>query len=281
MTKKFGIFGYPLSHTLSPVFHNAIFDYLNMDATYEAWEVSPKNFKTQLERLRGRPYIGANVTIPHKVAVMDLLDEIESQAKEIGSVNTILSKEGTLIGFNTDTLGLVRSLKEHGRFDPKGKNVLIVGAGGAARAAVFSLLNEGVRSIIIKNRTFSRSRSLANEFCKLGEITAVQDSDSSLDLFKTNIDLILNCSSVGMKNGPAEEISPLKADQIPSYSLVCDMVYNPSVTPLMRQANLAGASVLGGLPMLIYQGAASFELWTNRPAPIQVMFRAAEKALGY
>ena len=281
MTKKFGIFGYPLSHSLSPILHNAVFDYLNMDATYEAWEVSPKNLKTEVEKLRRQPYIGANVTIPHKVAIMDLLDEIEPQSKQIGSVNTVLSKEGILSGFNTDTLGLVRSLKEHGEFDPQGKNVLVIGAGGAARAAVFSLLKEGVRSVIIKNRTFSRSSSLAKEFSKLGEVTAVQVSDTSLDLFNDNIDLILNCSSMGMKNGPAEAYSPLKAEQIPSSSLVCDMVYNPSITPLMKQANLSGASVLGGLPMLIYQGAASFELWTNDPAPIQVMFRAAEKALGY
>lgn len=281
MTKKFGIFGYPLSHTLSPVLHNAAFDFLEIDAKYEAWEVSPKDLKARVEGLRMGPYMGANVTIPHKVAIMDLLDEIEPQAREIGSVNTVLRKKDILIGYNTDTLGLVRSLKEHGKFDPQGKNVLIVGAGGAARAAVFSLLTEGVRSIMIKNRTFNRARSLANEFSKLGDVMAIEVSSFSVDLFTTNIDLILNCSSVGMKNGPSEQNSPLKADEIPPSSLVCDMVYNPAVTPLMKQANISGASVLGGLPMLIYQGAESFELWTNRPAPIQVMFRAAEQALYY
>jgi|TARA_B100000586_G_scaffold264303_1_gene234552 shikimate dehydrogenase len=277
---RVGIFGYPLSHSISPAFQQAAFDHLGIDVVYESWPVSPQDLPHKINELRSQRFLGANVTIPHKVAVLDLLDEVDRVAEMIGSVNTILNREGYLLGYNTDTTGLIRSLKDHGNFSLEAKNVLIIGAGGASRAAVFALLNEGVASVVIANRTWEKASRLASELDEEFNVRAIPFCYKELSLNARESEIIINCSSMGMLNGSAERESPLTAEQIPLNSLVCDMVYNPTKTPLIREAEKAGAMTLGGLPMLIYQGAESFNIWTSKEAPIDVMFRSANRALG-
>jgi len=277
---RVGIFGYPLSHSISPTFQQAAFDHLGIDIVYESWTVSPQDLPHKIKELRSHCFLGANVTIPHKVSVLELLDEVERVAETVGSVNTILNRGGYLLGYNTDTTGLIRSLKDHGGFSPEAKDVLVIGAGGASRAAVFALLNEGVESVVIANRTLEKASALVSEFDQNFNVRAIPFCYEELSLNAAESELIINCTSMGMMDGPAEWETPLIADQIPLNSLVCDMVYNPTKTPLMKEAEKAGAMTLGGLPMLIYQGAESFNIWTNEQAPIDVMFNSANKALG-
>ena len=280
MKDRVGILGYPLSHSISPAFQQAAFDHLGIDVVYESWTVSPQDLPHKINELRSNRFLGANVTIPHKVSVLDLLDEVDRVAEMIGSVNTILNRDGYLLGYNTDTTGLIRSLKVHGNCSLEDKNVLIIGAGGASRAAVFALLNEGVALVVIANRTLEKARKLASSLDQKFNVRAIPFCYKELSLNAMESEIIINCSSMGMLNGSAEEESPLTAEQIPLNSLVCDMVYNPTKTPLIREAEKAGAMTLGGLPMLIYQGAESFNIWTSKEAPIDVMFRSANRALG-
>ena len=280
MKDRVGILGYPLSHSISPTFQQAAFDHLGIDIVYESWTVSPQDLPRKVNELRSHRFLGANVTIPHKVSVLDLLDEVDRVAEMIGSVNTILNREGYLLGYNTDTSGLITSLKDHGNFSLEAKDVLVIGAGGASRAAVFALLNEGVASVVIANRTLEKASNLASELDRDFNVRAIPFCYEELSFNAAESELIINCSSMGMLNGFAEGETPLTAEQIPLNSLVCDMVYNPTKTPLMKEAEKAGAMTLGGLPMLIYQGAESFNIWTSKEAPIDVMFNSANKALG-
>ena len=162
MTQLAGIFGYPLSHSLSPAFQQAAFNHHGLDVRYLAWETPPEGLADEVAKLRSGDFIGANVTIPHKESVIALLDEVDPLAQSIGAVNTIVKSSGRLVGHNTDAHGFMRELKEDGGFEPTGKRVLLLGAGGAARAAAFALCREGVASITIANRNVSRAEALAN-----------------------------------------------------------------------------------------------------------------------
>tara|TARA_B100001146_G_C16184257_1_gene436026 strand:- start:429 stop:1226 length:798 start_codon:yes stop_codon:yes gene_type:complete len=261
------------------VFQQAALDALKINARYEAWEVPPSGLASRIEELRNPIYLGANVTIPHKESAMDLVDELDPLAEKIGSLNTIVNRKGKLLGYNTDAGGFLKALKSTESFDPKGANVLIIGAGGAARAAVCSLLGLNISRLVIANRTLDRAISLGKYFSSSIEVSAIGMNDSRLTEYARRSKLIINCTSMGMKNGPAEQLSPLGSTAIQEGSLVCDMVYNPAMTPLLVEAIKSGASTLGGVSMLIYQGAAAFELWTDTTPPIGVMFRAAKKAL--
>ena len=275
MTKQLGVIGYPLSHTLSPVFQQAALDYHAIPVTYSAWPTPPESLNETVERLRGEEYMGFNITIPHKERLLDLVDDVNDMARNVGAVNTVVNRDGVLTGHNTDTYGFVRSLKEKANFDPRGKSVLLLGAGGAARAAAYALAGEGVERLTIANRTFARAESLAEDVGSvLGEIEVV-----SLENVSGDADLIINSTSVGMASGDGAGQTPIKAASIPRDALAYDMVYTPAETPFLRSAQVAGARVLGGLWMLIYQGAAAFELWTGKHAPVDVMYQAAQQAL--
>lgn len=282
MTKQLGIIGYPLGHTLSPVFQQAALDACGIDARYEAWETPHGRLPYRVRELRAPDILGFNVTLPHKEAVIPLLDALSDWARDLGAVNTVVNRDGRLTGHNTDAEGFLRALKQEGEFNPRGASVLVLGAGGAARAIVFSLAREGAASVTIANRTLARAESLAAEVrARGGQSRAVPLDDAHLaDAVRTPPGLIVNCTTLGMAHGPAEGQSPLPARLIPGSALVYDLVYRPAVTPLLHAARQAGARVLGGLPMLIYQGAAAFTLWTGREAPAQAMFAAARKALG-
>ena len=280
MTRLAGIFGYPLAHSLSPAFQQAAFNHYGLDARYLAWETPPDALAAEVAKLRGGDFIGANVTIPHKQAVMALLDEVDPLAAAIGAVNTIVKRGGRLVGYNTDAHGFTRALKEDAAFEPSGRRALLLGAGGAARAAAFALCQEGVASLSIANRTLARAEALAAELSADGvRVSAIAADDAALNDAALNADLIVNSTSVGMRHGGAEGQTPLAGGLIPHDAVALDMVYNPQHTPLLAAARSAGARAVGGMPMLIYQGAAAFEMWTGRVAPVEAMFAAGNVAL--
>ncbi len=284
MTRLVGILGYPLAHSISPAFQQAAFDYHSIPARYHAWTTPPEQLESRVRALRGEDYLGANVTVPHKERVGEYLDDIDTWAERIGAVNTIVRVDDTLVGYNTDAYGFIKSLTETGHFRPAGRNVLLVGAGGAARAAVFALAQEGIASLTIANRTLERAESLAADIrnsldCVSSNVKVVPLHGSQIREASANADLIVNSTSIGMRHSDDEGRIPSESLVIPPTALVYDMVYNPPETPLLTAAKAAGAPVLGGLPMLVYQGAAAFERWTGEEAPIDVMFRAAEEAL--
>jgi shikimate dehydrogenase len=280
MTKTVGLIGYKLSHSISPQFQQAAFDYLGLDIRYEIWETTKDDLPAVMEGWRDASKLGANVTIPHKEAVLQLLDDVDNDARRIGAVNTIVNRAGKLIGYNTDASGFMRALRDDGAFPPRNKRVVLLGAGGAARAVGFALVDAGVKSLVVLDRTQSRGEALAWDL-KVSdtEVVALSWKDGRTLMALAECDLLVNCTSVGMKDSSGEGKSPLGIGLIPKRALVYDVVYNPLETPLLAAARKAGARTLGGLPMLVYQGAASFELWTGKSAPIDIMMRVAKRAL--
>jgi shikimate dehydrogenase len=279
MLKYLGVIGYPLQRSLSPAFQQAALDHLKFDILYEAWPTPPDGLRTRLTTIRSPTVLGANVTIPHKEAVLPLIDEVDPTAKRIGAVNTIVNRDGRLLGHNTDAVGFMKALREDGQVDPTGKRVVVAGAGGAARAVIVALLEAEARSITVINRTLSRANRLVAEVADLAgpsDLRALPEVYASWAAVMNSCDLLVNCTSAGSSGSESE--SPVPFDLIRSSLRVFDLIYNPSETPLMAAARKAGASVLGGLPMLVYQGAASFELWTEQKAPLDIMVDAARKA---
>ena len=211
---------------------------------------------------------------------MAAMDEVSAEAQRAGAVNTVVNDDGRLFGQNTDGAGLVRALREEAGFSFEGSRVLIIGAGGAARGVVMALAGERVEDITIANRTPDRAAALVESVRHM--IPSAEAGPLDADGLRTAASrsrLIVNCTSLGMSGGAGQGETPMTANAIPPHTLVCDLVYNPSVTPLLREAEEAGAKTLGGLPMLVYQGAAAFEIWTGQDAPVRVMFKAAEEAL--
>ncbi len=286
MAKFIGLIGYPLKHSISPYFQQAALDYHQLDIRYELWETKPGRLESTIARLREPQNLGANVTVPYKETVLPLLDEVDEMASLIGAVNTIVKRDDRLLGFNTDAHGFLQGLRQEGHFEPEGKRVMILGAGGAARAVCFALVREKVSSLIISNRTLIRAEILADSLrshvAEVGleteVITMAWQALNSTEAF-AHCQLIVNCTTMGMKHSPQEGKSPLSFNVIPQDVLVYDLVYNPHPTPLLRLAEKAGANILGGLAMLVYQGAASFELWTSKKAPVDTMFNRAREAV--
>jgi shikimate dehydrogenase len=280
MSQQIGLFGYPLGHSISPALQQAALDHYSLPVRYCAWPTPPSKLSVEINKLRRDDYLGANVTIPHKERAGAFLDRIDPWARIVRAVNTIVKDGLELVGHNTDAYGFVRGLREVAGFEPRDRSVLLLGAGGAARAASFGLAEEAIASLTIANRTPERARSLADDVRdSIASVAAVPLEKFALAEAAAKADLIVNATSMGMSRGDARTQTPLRADLIPPSALVYDMVYTPTETPLLLEARKAGARGLGGLPMLVYQGAASFELWTGREAPIEVMFRAAKRAL--
>ena len=273
MPHRLGIIGHPIGHSISPVFQQAALDHLGIDGVYEKWDVAPGDVGAFLEGLRAPGVLGINVTVPHKEAVLPFLDEVDDWAAAAGAANTIVNRQGRLTGRNTDGIGFLRALRDGAGFDPAGKRVLVLGAGGAARGVVLALARSGAASLTIANRTPERAERLS----VLAQENGAAASSCSLTAAgeAAAVDLIVNCTSMGMSHGPDESGTPLNSSQIPAACLVNDLVYNPLETPLLREASRAGAAVLAGIEMLVYQGAASFEMWTEQPAPVAVMLEAA------
>lgn len=279
-TKIIGVFGYPIEHSLSPPMHNAAFSYLGLDYCYLAFSVRPEDLKPAVESVRALNLVGVNVTIPHKERVLPYLDEVSREARLIGAVNTIHNKGGKLIGYNTDITGFLTSLKQAG-FNPKGKKVVVIGAGGAARAVSFALSQEGIHSLFILNRSLEKAESLT----KMVKKSIINLNIRALPLRKKELikaieraDLLVNATSLGMV--PKTSQSPLAGfGLLPKSLVVYDLVYNPVDTKLIRLARKSKGKTIGGLEMLIQQGAKSFEIFTGLKAPQEVMRKAVEKAL--
>jgi shikimate dehydrogenase len=282
MTKSVALLGHPLGHSISPVFQQAAFDHYGLDLRYELWETPPEALRETVNRLREESHPGANVTIPHKQSVIPMMDSMDELAANIGAVNTITNSDGKLFGHNTDAPGFLRALREEGDFDPKGKSAVILGAGGAARAVGFALTNAGARFVAITELIApQKAEELAASLVPLSdtEIITLPWEQDALAEGISHCDLLVNCTPMGMKHGADAEKSPVGAGMIPAGILVYDVVYNPPQTPLLREARLAGAETLGGLSMLVYQGAISFELWTGKRAPGTLMMDTARGAL--
>jgi len=281
--KYAGVIGYPAKQSLSAVFQQAAFDHLGLDMRYEVWPTPEERLAEVVQGLRAPDRLGANVTIPHKEAVLPLMDETDQLARRVGAVNTIVNRDGRLHGHNTDAGGFLRALREDGGFDPTGARVLVAGAGGAARAIVIALADAGAASVTVINRTFPRASRLVQELQPQAggtELHALPDVYASWLASAVSCRLLINCTSVGMAGTQEEKDSPVPIDLIPAGALVFDLIYRPLNTPLIVAARKRGVRALGGLPMLIYQGADSFRLWTGLEPPLEVMFKAARKALG-
>lgn len=272
-----GVIGDPVSHSLSPFLHNAAFEHLGIAARYERWQTGSAELPDRIASLRASHVLGANVTLPHKIAVIPLLDELDLQAEHIGAVNTIVRlPEGQLKGYNTDAPATIATLREDASFDPAGKRVVLLGASGAARAAAYALIAAQVSALTVINRTLERAEAL------LADVLASSDDDPYLRALTPDdpdvpeaiqaADVIINATSLGWR--PDE--TPLPGRLIPATALVFDMVYQP--TRLLREAAQAGADTLDGRGMLVRQAARSFELWTGAPAPLDVMFAAFDRA---
>ncbi|MGB8648333.1 MAG: shikimate dehydrogenase [Anaerolineae bacterium] len=269
------LLGYPLGHSVSPAMQNAALEACGLhDWRYASLALPPDRLSEVLTALRTADCAGANITIPYKETLLPFVDEVSQTAQEIGAINTIIHREGKLIGENTDAVGFLQSLAAYG-CSPQGARAAILGAGGAARAVAWALGNAGVAHLALYNRTPARTELLAARVRAGFPALAVDVEDLAA---LANADLIVNATSVGM--WPHVDASPL-APSAPFRpgAIVFDLVYNPRETRLLREAAEAGAQAIGGLEMLVHQGARAFELWTGQPAPVAVMQRAAQTAL--
>ena len=282
MSKSVVLIGHPLKHSISPAFQQAAFDDEGLDVRYEKWETPEEELAATVDRLRHPSMLGANVTIPCKEKIIPLLDELSDTAVRIGAVNTVVNRSGRLMGFNTDVEGFITSLSQDADYRLRNRKVVLLGAGGVARAVMFALLNEEVTSVTVFNRSLERGRTLVRSFARsAGKIPLAAPPWTELETSSAlqDCDLLVNCTSIGMRYSATEAESPLSADLIPKDALVYDLVYNPEETPFLKEAKKAGAETLGGLSMLVHQGAASFELWTGKNAPVDIMLRSAREAL--
>ena len=278
MPQQLGIIGHPIGHSISPVFQQAALDAVGFDGKYQAWDVEPDDVGGFVDGLRAPGTLGINVTVPHKEAVIPFLDEVDDWASTAGAVNTIVNRDGRLTGHNTDGIGFLRALREGADFEPRGRDVLVLGAGGSARGVVYALARAGIARLFVANRTVERAEHLAALSIDSGVAAEALGLSQAAEAAQ-EVALVVNCTSMGMLHGPDENGTPLTSADIPSSVLVNDLVYNPQETPLLREATRAGAATLGGIQMLVYQGAASFEMWTGHDAPVAVMLEAATAAM--
>ena len=256
--------------------HNVAFAALGLNWRYLAFEVNPKNLRAAIEGARAMHFVGLNLTVPHKLLAVDMVDELDASAKTWGAVNTIRFEvqsqpvEVRAIGFNTDADGLANSLREDLAVQLRGAKVLLLGAGGAGRTAALKLAAENVAELFLVNRTASKAEEIAGEIKK--QFPAVK---VSVGYPKTKMDLLLNATSLGLK---PEDGSPLDEKQfsLKQTRAVYDMIYQPAETKLLATAKAAGCQTANGIGMLVQQGAKAFEIWTGQPAPVAVMRRAVE-----
>ncbi len=276
-TRICGVIGDPIEHTMSPVMHNAAFKNMGVDYVYLAFRVRKEELGRAIEGMRALNIRGLNVTIPHKVAVIPFLDELDHLADKIGAVNTIVNDNGVLRGYNTDATGFLRALVERG-IEPEGESVVILGAGGASRAISFILAERG-SSLVILNRTWNRAKICTDKISEIfqREATAMKLNRENLAAALSKADILVNATSVGMS--PNINETPIASDLLRPNLVVCEIVYKPSKTRVQREAEVAGATVISGLDMLVWQGALAFEKWTGLKAPVELMKQEAIKLL--
>ncbi len=276
-TAVYGVIGDPIEHTLSPAIQNAAFEAAGVDGVFLAFKVPFGGVETALNGMRALGFRGINVTMPDKAAVIPFLDEVDEMARNLDSVNTILNSGGKLRGFSTDGAGAHRALEENG-VQLAGKKLVLLGAGGAARAIAFALAKD-VSELVLLNRTPVKMNDLAEVVSTKFGIKVVVGtlSRSNLRSSLKGADVLVNATSVGMNPHSTESL--VKSSWLNSHLAIMDIVYNPLETKLAKDARTAGAKVVSGLEMLLYQGAASFEIWTGKPAPVAAMRQAVLKQL--
>ena len=284
---RVGLIGDPVAHSYSPRFQQAAFDALGIPARYELWQTPASELAARVASLRASGYLGANISIPYKEAVLPLVDVVDPLAARIGALNTIVTHNEYLYGYNTDAPGLIRALVEqgagrqleNGSLSLKGYTAVLLGAGGAARSAAFALASATIDSLIIVNRNLERAQRLAGEVQQDSGCHVFCLSDPDF-LIPHSPSLIINATPVGMhvSNKQAgegrEDASPLPAEVLARFdtgTFVLDMIYNPVQTQFLRQARNLGLRAANGLSMLLHQGALAFTLWTGQPAPLEIM----------
>jgi shikimate dehydrogenase len=261
-TKLICIIGHPIEHSLSPLMHNALFQDLKLDYAYLAFDVHPYNLKAAFEGIRALNLEGANITIPHKQMSLKYMDILDPLVKEIGALNTVKNENGKLIGRNTDALGARKALDD-ANFNLKRKNVVVLGAGGAARAICYAIKEE-IEELIIMNRTYSNAKQLAIDLEKNSglSIKVFDLRDSSIVNLIQSTDILINTTPLGMF--PDVGKSPIPKQALNEHLNVFDIIYNPLETQLLKDASDKGCKTLGGIDMLINQGALAFEWWTSK-----------------
>lgn len=277
-TKQLGIIGYPIEHTFSPKMHNFISDTIHNNYVYGSWCVEPENLGKAIDGIRALNINGINVTAPHKVEVMKYLDCITDEALELGSVNTVVNRDGKLYGYNTDADGFCMSLLKAG-IEIKGSKILIIGAGGVVHPTLIRLIDYGAAAVTVVNRTKSRAVSLAEN------IKNVKNFCINTEITSLDFDIVINTTSAGME--PQENVLPIDSiDEITDLSFInkntaaVDMIYNPDETLFLKEARKNGAKTLNGLGMLIYQGIIAYELFTGAQLPDDMGERIKKEVFG-
>ncbi|MCK4778037.1 MAG: shikimate dehydrogenase [Actinomycetia bacterium] len=278
-SKLVGLIGYPIKHSLSPLIFNSIFKEKNMNWKYTL--LSPKNEKElqiELKKIRDSKWRGFNVTMPYKESIVKFLDELDLSTKVIGAVNLVSLQRKHFKGYNTDGIGLVNFLKNRENIQLEKKRILVIGAGGAAKSSIVSLISENVKEVLIVNRTIKKARFIKESLKKYNK-TVIISIGNVKDIAGEvgNYDLVINATPCGMGN--LENVYPIPENAMESLSkrqIVLDMVYEPEETVFLKKAKVKGAKVFNGVGMLIYQAAHSFKLWTNEEAPIEFMFKVID-----
>jgi shikimate dehydrogenase len=278
---RFGIFGDPVAHSLSPSMQNAALKHCGIDMEYARFHIRANELASALSFLRELDFVGINLTVPHKIAGMGLLDNADASAKGIGAVNTIKVEEAKLIGFNTDGHGFSRAVREEFSVDLRDLRVLVLGAGGVARAIAVQCAKESCERLVIANRTLEKAKKLADElreffagpkvFGPVPRLQPIPWEEAAIRFQIGNVDLIVNATPLGLNR---VDLSPVPARLLAPHLMVYDTIYSSGRTPLVSAAIEAGARAANGLSMLLHQGALAFEIWFQREAPIEVMRRA-------
>jgi shikimate dehydrogenase len=267
------VIGDPVAHSLSPVLHQPALDQLGIPAVYERWHTTAADLVSRVEGLRGKKFFGASVTVPHKVAVKDLVDEVSPAARRAGAVNTIVNRDGALFGDNTDIYGFGVTMA--GGLGGRTPQVAVVlGAGGAARAVVLALEAAGAAEIVVFNRDVERAARLARELDP-APVRPMRLDEQSLERELPRANVLVNATSLGWHPGETPIALP-RLDLLPAGTLVADLTYRD--TDLLLAAQRRGLKTVDGLPMLVHQGARAFELWTGSAAPVETMLAAARAA---
>jgi shikimate dehydrogenase len=274
-----GIIGDPIEHSMSPVMHNAAFQALGLDYAYVPFKVKSLELRKAIEGIRGLNIRGVNVTVPHKIAVMQFLDRVEPLAEKIGAINTIVNDAGILTGYNTDAAGFLQVLHERS-IELAGKRVLLLGAGGAAHSIGNVLAAEKVKLIVLNRmQKIATLKDFARRLAQFygADVKVEELTNENLKKAITDVDIMVNATSLGMS--PDNDQTPVPAELLHANLTVFDIIYNPLPTRLLREAKAAGARTIDGLEMLVQQGAVSFEKWTGIKAPIDIMRKSVESIL--
>ncbi len=278
-TRVIGLLGYPVEHTVSPFMQNSAFRALGLSYVYVPFSIPPENLLEALKSMKVLNFAGFNVTIPHKKAVAKYLDKVEGFARKIGCVNTVVHREGKFVGFNTDGKGFLMSLEEE-KIEIEGKDVLLIGAGGAAWAIAFSIMEKAPKRLFILNRNMDNAEALRLRLSmtfRKATILTLPHQKEPLKYTLQVTDLLINTTPVGMDGKSLPEFIDPK--HLSEGAVVYDLIYSPPLTPLLKMAKKRKLRVINGEKMLLYQGALAFKLWTGKEPPVEVMRKALDKIL--